>query len=76
MSNPADPPTHALSFAGVADAYERARPSYPEEAATWLTGSVPARVVELGAGTGKLTAALVAAGHHVVAIWWSDVPGT
>ena len=35
MSNPADPPTHALSFAGVADAYERARPSYPEEAATW-----------------------------------------
>jgi SAM-dependent methyltransferase len=67
MSQPSDPSTHALSFAGVADAYERARPSYPQEATTWLVGSAAARVVELGAGTGKLTSGLLAAGHRVVA---------
>lgn len=59
---------HALSFASVAEAYDRARPSYPEEAVTWLVGSGQARVVELGAGTGKLTEMLVAAGHEVVAV--------
>ncbi len=56
-----------LSFAGVADAYDRARPSYPAEAAAWLTGRSPSRVVELGAGTGKLTDRLLELGHHVVA---------
>jgi len=58
---------HALSFGSVAGAYDRARPSYPAEAATWLVGSPASRVVELGAGTGKLTELLVAAGHDVVA---------
>lgn len=58
---------HALSFAGVADAYDRARPSYPEEAVSWLVGKQPATVVELGAGTGKLTGLLAAAGHDVLA---------
>jgi SAM-dependent methyltransferase len=58
---------HALSFAAVAEAYDRARPSYPPEAASWLVGSTQARVVELGAGTGKLTELLVDAGHDVVA---------
>lgn len=67
MSQPADPSTHARSFAGVADAYQRARPSYPEEATAWLTGTDPARVVELGAGTGKLTSGLLNAGHRVLA---------
>ena len=56
-----------LSFAGVADAYDRARPSYPREAARWLAGSDHAHVLELGAGTGKLTEQLVALGHRVVA---------
>jgi SAM-dependent methyltransferase len=55
------------SFAGVADAYDRARPSYPREAAAWLVGSEHAHVLELGAGTGKLTEQLVALGHRVVA---------
>lgn len=58
---------HALSFAAVADAYDRARPSYPEDAVPWLIGRQPAAVVELGAGTGKLTELLVAAGHDVLA---------
>jgi SAM-dependent methyltransferase len=58
---------HARSFAGVAQAYDRARPSYPPDAATWLVGGQRSTVVELGAGTGKLTELLVAAGHDVVA---------
>jgi ubiquinone/menaquinone biosynthesis C-methylase UbiE len=57
----------ALSFASVADAYDRARPSYPREAVEWLTGRTPATVVELGAGTGKLTDRLVELGHDVLA---------
>jgi SAM-dependent methyltransferase len=56
------------SFAGVADAYERARPEYPEEAVRWLAGDDPVDVVDLGAGTGKLTRGLVALGHSVTAV--------
>lgn len=58
---------HALSFAAVADAYDRARPGYPEDVVPWLVGREPASVVELGAGTGKLTALLAAAGHDLLA---------
>jgi SAM-dependent methyltransferase len=49
-----------LTFGSHAAEYEQGRPAWPEEAARWL---VPARaelVVELGAGTGKLTRALAA----------------
>ena len=56
------------AFAEVADAYERGRPGYPEEAVRWLAGGEPCDVVDLGAGTGKLTRALVALGHRVTAI--------
>ena len=64
---PSSPGDRALSFAAVADAYDRARPSYPREAAEWLTGRVPSTVVELGAGTGKFTDLLVDLGHDVLA---------
>lgn len=62
----------ARSFGQVADAYDRARPSYPEEAAQWLVGPglagrSQARILELGAGTGKLTEQLCGLGHRVVA---------
>ncbi len=57
----------ARSFGGVADAYDRGRPSYPDAAVTWLVGPTPVTVLELGAGTGKLTERLVAAGHDVLA---------
>ncbi|WP_310961525.1 class I SAM-dependent methyltransferase [Nocardioides terrisoli] len=63
----AETPDHALSFGAVADAYDRARPSYPAEAARWLTGNGKLTVLELGAGTGKLTEVLVGAGHRVIA---------
>ena len=61
------PVNPALSFGAVADAYDRARPGYPREAAAWLAGSRPATLLELGAGTGKLSDQLVALGHRVVA---------
>jgi len=56
---------HARSFGSVADAYDRGRPGYPDAAVAWLVGEQPVTVLELGAGTGKLTARLVAAGHDV-----------
>lgn len=49
----------------MAEAYERGRPGYPAAAAAWLTGDEPLTVLELGAGTGKLTEQLVALGHDV-----------
>ena len=58
----------AASFSAVADAYERGRPEYPEEAALWLTGEPPRDVVDLAAGTGKLTRVLVRLGHRVTAV--------
>jgi SAM-dependent methyltransferase len=56
------------AFAAVAGAYERARPGYPEEAVRWLVGDDPCDVLDLGAGTGKLTRSLVALGHRVTAV--------
>lgn len=64
---PAAGPPAALSFAAVADAYDRGRPGYPPEAARWLVGDVPALVLELGAGTGRLTGELTGLGHRVLA---------
>jgi SAM-dependent methyltransferase len=58
----------ATSFGEVADAYERARPEYPRDAVRWLAGDTPADVVDVGAGTGKLTRGLVALGHRVAAV--------
>jgi ubiquinone/menaquinone biosynthesis C-methylase UbiE len=58
----------AKSFGQVADLYQRARPGYPAEAIEWLLGPGPLAVLDLGAGTGKLTAALLAAGHRVTAL--------
>ena len=59
--------SRARSFGRVVAAYDSGRPSYPRDAVDWLTGSTPTRVLELGAGTGKLTEQLVGAGHTVVA---------
>jgi SAM-dependent methyltransferase len=52
----------------VAAEYERGRPGYPREAIHWLLGPRPLTVLDLGAGTGKLTAALIDAGHDVIAV--------
>jgi SAM-dependent methyltransferase len=63
-----DKNARAKSFAQVADLYQRARPGYPPEAIGWLLGPEPLEVLDLGAGTGKLTAALLDAGHRVTAL--------
>ena len=42
-----------LTFGAHADAYERARPEWPDEAARWLVPDGAELVVELGAGTGS-----------------------
>ncbi len=65
-SQPA-PGAPARAFGAVADAYHRSRPDYPADAATWLTGTQPCSVLEVGAGTGRLTTALVGLGHDVLA---------
>jgi SAM-dependent methyltransferase len=57
-----------LTFGANADAYERARPEWPEEAARWLVPEGAELVVELGAGTGKLTRAVASLGVRVVAV--------
>jgi SAM-dependent methyltransferase len=62
----------AAGFARGAGAYERARPDYPADAVSWLAdrlGLSPGRVVvDLAAGTGKLTRALVPTGAEVIAV--------
>jgi SAM-dependent methyltransferase len=62
----------AQGFAQATDAYERGRPTYPSGAAERLERELhlkPGRVVlDLAAGTGKLTALLVGTGATVVAV--------
>jgi ubiquinone/menaquinone biosynthesis C-methylase UbiE len=58
-------PDWAHSFGGVAEAYERGRPTYPVEAVRWMLGDQPRTILELGAGTGKLTRVLTGLGHDV-----------
>lgn len=50
--------SRATSFGAWADEYDGCRPSYPDRAVRWLLDSAR-RVVEAGAGTGKLTDRLV-----------------
>jgi ubiquinone/menaquinone biosynthesis C-methylase UbiE len=64
--NPA-PVDRARSFGSVAESYDRGRPSYPADAVSWLAGGEAKVVLELAAGTGKLTRELVDQGHAVFA---------
>jgi ubiquinone/menaquinone biosynthesis C-methylase UbiE len=60
------------SFEDVAELYERVRPSYPDDAVDWLAEQLgigkSSTVLDLGAGTGKLTRALVDRGARVIAV--------
>jgi len=59
-------------FSISAGLYERARPDYPAEAIDWLAERLPLApgktVLDLAAGTGKLTRQLVSTGATVIAV--------
>jgi SAM-dependent methyltransferase len=63
---------HGSSFGGAAAAYAEHRPDYAEAAVRWVLEPVWSRqllrVVDLGAGTGKLTATLAQLGVDVTAV--------
>ncbi|MDN4615779.1 class I SAM-dependent methyltransferase [Leifsonia sp. F6_8S_P_1B] len=63
-----DREAHAASFDQAAEVYDAARPSYPAEAVSWLTDGIAGPVLDLGAGTGKLTAELASRGFEVTAV--------
>jgi SAM-dependent methyltransferase len=62
----------AVGFSESAEAYERGRPGYPREAIEWLTDRLGLRsgaeIIDLAAGTGKLSRALAATGAEVTAV--------
>ena len=58
----------AWSGEEAAREYDRLRPSYPDDAVDWALPAGAKRVLDLGAGTGKLTRSLVARGLDVVAV--------
>ena len=65
-------PTAWQGFTRSAAAYERARPDYPVAALDWLAERLRLRpgtsVLDLAAGTGKLTRPLLARGVEVIAV--------
>lgn len=58
----------ARSFGRQAALYQRLRPGYPAQAIATFLPERGKRVVDVGAGTGKLSAALAGAGHDVIAV--------
>jgi SAM-dependent methyltransferase len=62
----------ARGFEAEAETYDRARPSYPQDAVDWLIGALDIgpgrRLVDLAAGTGKLTALIAGAGADLAAV--------
>ena len=72
MTDPEERRSQGRSFDRAADAYEAGRPEYPPALIEWwdAQGAFPAggRVLDLAAGTGKLTRSLVGRGVDVVAV--------
>ena len=68
ISGVEDREVHGRSFGPAAGRYERGRPSYPAAAMDWLLPAGARRILDLGAGTGKLTRALLHRGLEVTAV--------
>jgi SAM-dependent methyltransferase len=62
----------ARGFEAAVERYQRGRPSYPEDAVVYLIRTLgigeDRNVIELGAGTGKLTELIVPTGAQIVAV--------
>ncbi len=58
----------ARVFGSFAQDYDRWRPGYPPGAIDWLVPPGAQRIADVGAGTGKLTGALLGRGLQVVAV--------
>jgi SAM-dependent methyltransferase len=58
----------ASSFGSVAEDYDLGRPAYPRDSVTWAFGRKPLTMLDIGAGTGKLTRVLAEVGHRVTAV--------
>lgn len=56
------------TFDTAAELYDRARPGFADAAVDWVLPPGARRVLDLGAGTGKLTASLMARGLDIVAV--------
>jgi SAM-dependent methyltransferase len=64
-----DRPLLSSSFGTAAAAYAEHRPDYAEAAVRWTLERAPGqRVLDLGAGTGKLTVAVLVLGAEVIAV--------
>jgi ubiquinone/menaquinone biosynthesis C-methylase UbiE len=68
MAGDEDLAAMAASFDQAAAVYEKSRPEYPSDAVDWLLPARARTVLDLGAGTGKLTRALAARGLDVIAV--------
>jgi SAM-dependent methyltransferase len=58
----------ARSFGSLAGDYAEHRPDYPADGIRWALGGVTGPVLDLAAGTGKLTSGLLALGLSVTAV--------
>ena len=68
---PNDGGDERLAFDKAPDAYDRVRPTYPDPLFDEIFGqftSATVRALEIGPGTGKATASLLARGAHVTAV--------